>query len=283
MSRRSTSGSEWSRYYRLDGPISVEALHAHFVAHRYPRHVHDYLVVGLVESGAQSYSYRGARHITPAGSIFLVNAGEPHTGEAATSGGYVYRALYQSTDCLARAADDVSARCVRPGFRGAVVDDPPLAASLFRFHRSLAENAPNSESELHLLRALARLIECHTSPGVILRSAGKEWPACKCAREYIDAYFAEEVSLSKLADLVSLSPYYFARSFEREIGLPPHAYLESVRIKKARELLDQGHTIVSAALLAGFGDQSHLTRRFKQFLGITPGQYVRESKIRQDR
>src|SRR5579863_5737223 len=89
-----TDRNEWSRYYRLPGSESVEALHAHFVSHRYPRHVHDYFVVGLVEIGAQSYWYRGERHTTPAGQIFLVNPDEPHTGEAATPEGYVYRTLY---------------------------------------------------------------------------------------------------------------------------------------------------------------------------------------------
>ncbi|MGA9671656.1 MAG: AraC family ligand binding domain-containing protein, partial [Terracidiphilus sp.] len=64
-----TGRDEWSQYYRLPGPESVEVLHAHFVSHRYPRHVHDYFVVGLVESGAQSYWYRGARYITPAGLV----------------------------------------------------------------------------------------------------------------------------------------------------------------------------------------------------------------------
>jgi AraC-like DNA-binding protein len=76
-----------------------------------------------------------------------------------------------------------------------------------------------------------------------------------------------------------LSPYYFARAFESEIGVPPHAYLEGVRIRKAREFLDRGDTIVSAALSVGYSDQSHLTRRFKRFLGITPGQYIREARF----
>src|SRR5271154_864560 len=87
--------TEWSRYYRL--PIdSLEALHACFVTHCYPRHVHDYFVIGLVESGAQAYWYRGERHVTPAGQIFLVNPDGPHTGEAASLDGYVYRTLYPS-------------------------------------------------------------------------------------------------------------------------------------------------------------------------------------------
>jgi hypothetical protein len=83
------SRSEWSRYYRLDEANSVSALHARFITHRYPRHAHEHFVISLVESGAQSYSYRGATHITPAGQMFVVNPDEPHAGEAASPQGYV--------------------------------------------------------------------------------------------------------------------------------------------------------------------------------------------------
>lgn len=278
----STGKREWSRYYRFDEANSVEALHAHFVEHRYPRHVHHYFVVGLVESGAQSYSYRGSRHITPAGQIFLVNPDEPHTGEAATPEGYVYRTLYPRTDLLARVAEDIGTRAGVPFLKGAVLNDPVLAALLSRFHKCLAGRSPWAERESLLLETLARLITRHADPQVTPRPVGKEHPAVRKAREYMETHFEDDVSLSTLAGLVSLSPYYFARAFESETGLPPHAYLEGVRIQKAREFLDRGDTIISAALSVGYSDQSHLTRRFKRFLGITPGQYIREGKIRQD-
>src|SRR5262249_38141907 len=78
------------------------------------------------------------------------------------------------------------------------------------------------------------------------------------------------------------SPFHFARAFEKEIGLPPHAYLEAVRLRKARELLDRGEPIVEAGLRLGYSDQSHFTNRFKRALGITPGQYIRQRRILQD-
>jgi AraC-like DNA-binding protein len=274
---------EWSRYYRFDESNSVEALHAQFVTHQYPRHTHDYFVVGLVENGAQSYSYRGARHITPSGQIFLVNPGEPHTGESATPGGYLYRTLYPHADFLARVAEDIGTSQARvPFLKGAVIHDPLLATLLSRLHKCLAERAPSAERESLLLEASVRLITRHGDPQVTPRPVGSERPAVRNAREYMHTHFEDDVSLSKLAGLVSLSPYYFARAFENETGLPPHAYLEGVRIQKAREFLDRGDTIVSTALAVGYSDQSHLTRRFKRFLGITPGQYIRGGKIRQD-
>jgi AraC-like DNA-binding protein len=116
-------------------------------------------------------------------------------------------------------------------------------------------------------------------PDVTLSSASREHPAVRTARQYMEVHFGENISIAKLAALVSLSPYHFVRVFGRQTSFPPHAYLEGIRIRKAREFLDRGHTLASAALSAGFADQSHMTHRFKRLLGITPGEYVRQRKI----
>lgn len=105
----------------------------------------------------------------------------------------------------------------------------------------------------------------------------RERPAVRAAREYMETHYADDISIARLAALVSLSPHHFARAFGREVGLPPHTYLEIIRVRKAREFLDRGDTVVSAALSAGFVDQSHLTKRFKRFLGITPGKYAKRT------
>jgi AraC-like DNA-binding protein len=274
---RRAAAQEWSRFYRLHEPDSVEVLHARFVVHRYPRHAHDHFVIGLVERGAQAYWYRGARHVTPAGRIFLVNPDEPHTGEAAVPAGYLYRTMYPRPDFLVRVAEDIGSRARVPFFRKAVLDDPGLGTLLSRFHRCVAEGSSRVEQDTRLLDALARLLVRHADPEVVPRPVGRERPAVRNAREYMETNFADSLSLTEMAGLVSLSPYYFARAFAREVGLPPHAYLEGVRIRKAAERLGRGESIVTAALAVGYSDQSHLTRRFKRFLGITPGQYLRET------
>ncbi|WP_338149160.1 helix-turn-helix transcriptional regulator [Citrobacter cronae] len=63
------------------------------------------------------------------------------------------------------------------------------------------------------------------------------------------------------------------RSFSREIGVTPHAYLIQLRVRKARRLLATGKSPVEVALLTGFADQSHLTRAFVRQFGVTPGRY----------
>jgi AraC-like DNA-binding protein len=276
------TGKEWSRYYHHPGIQGLEVLHARFVEHRYPRHAHHYFVIAFVESGAASYRYRGAQHVAPAGHVFIVNPDEPHTGESAGPSGYLYQTVYPSADYLSRVAEDVGGARLMPFFKDSLLKDAHLAALLSRFHKSLAAQAPKAEWESLVLRALAHLVRYHADPRLTALPPAREHPAVRTACEYIEEHYAEDISLSTLGGLVALSPYYFSRAFERETGLPPHGYLENVRIRKAREFLDQGESLVSAALSAGYSDQSHFTHRFKRFLGVTPGQYVRDSKFLQD-
>jgi AraC-like ligand binding domain len=114
---------EWSRYYHHAALHDLEVLHARFVRHSFARHMHDYYVIGYVESGVQAYSYQGTRHVTPAGQVFLVNPGEPHTGEAATATGYVYRTVYPRSALMRQVAEEVTGRVTLPFFRAAVIRD----------------------------------------------------------------------------------------------------------------------------------------------------------------
>ncbi len=277
------ASQEWSQYYHDDRLRGIEVLHARFLRHRYPRHSHDYGVVALVERGAASCWYRGAQHTASSGQVFVMNAGEPHTGDPVLADGYVYRVLYPRLDYLEQVAREIGTGAGAVFLKGTVLDDCVLRSLLSKFHACLAEHAPAAACESALLNALGWLITRHTEPNVVARKVGRERPAVKLAKDLMETHFDEDISISRLAKLCSLSPFYFARTFESETGLPPHAYLESVRIRRVREFLDRGDTVVSAALSAGFVDQSHLTHRFKRILGITPGQYVRERKIQRDR
>lgn len=136
------------------------------------------------------------------------------------------------------------------------------------------------EGETRLLGALAMLIARHATPGAAMRPPGRERAAVREARAYIAAHYADDLSLTALARLSGLSPFYFARVFRAEVGLPPHAYLESVRIGKAQQLLARGVPLATVAHATGFADQSHFTRRFRRTIGVPPGQYARAGQDR---
>ena len=94
--------------------------------------------------------------------------------------------------------------------------------------------------------------------------------------ELIDARLEGGVSIAELAVEAGLSPTHFARAFKQSMGRPPHQYILTARLERARELLDaSGSSIADVALRTGFVDQAHLTRAFKRRFGVTPGAIVR--------
>jgi AraC-like DNA-binding protein len=92
---------------------------------------------------------------------------------------------------------------------------------------------------------------------------------------FLEKNYAENISLNDLCQLTGLSKYYLLRSFTRQKGISPYSYLETIRIAKAKVLLEQGFLPIEAALQTGFTDQSHFSNFFKRFIGLTPKQYMK--------
>jgi AraC-like DNA-binding protein len=273
---------EWVKVWHDAALGGLELHHATYITHTFARHAHDYYVIGVIEEGVQSFSYRGAQQVTPTGDVFVIHPGEAHTGEAVSPGGYTYRTLYPPVPLLQRACSDI-AGCEQgmPFFPTPVIHDGEVARCLRDLHLALTSGVTPLEREARFLQACALLITRYAEIRPPERAAGQDRLAIQQVRCYLDEHFAEPVSLAELARLVGLSPYYVHRVFEREVGLPPHAYLESVRIRQAQRLLAHGEPIAQVAYDLGFSDQSHLTRRFTRLLGITPGHYL-HSKMVQD-
>ena len=91
---------------------------------------------------------------------------------------------------------------------------------------------------------------------------------------YIDANYAEPITLRDLNRLTPLTIFQIIRAFRRVAGTTPHAYLVTVRIDRAAASLSSGETIARAAAEAGFSDQSHFTRHFKKRYGKTPREFA---------
>lgn len=102
-------------------------------------------------------------------------------------------------------------------------------------------------------------------------------PAIRDVLRFMEENLAEPLTLAQLARICDLSVYRFATVFRQETGIPPHQYLCRLRILHAQELLRQGTSPATAAMESGFFDQSHLSRHFKRFCGLTPGRFAAQA------
>jgi AraC-like DNA-binding protein len=275
--------NEWVKVWHDPDLNNLELHHARYIKHTFARHMHDYYVIGVIEVGTQAFWCQGTRYINPAGGVFIINPGEAHTGEGADEHGFTYRTLYPDGTLLQRAVAEIVGReQPLPFFSTPVIRDPQLARHILSLHRALASSLSPLERESRFLHTFAHLITHYAELRSPKQVAGKERHEVQKVQQYIDAYYMQRVTLTELAQLVNWSPYYLLRVFEKEIGIPPHAYLESVRIRQAQRLLSQGVPLAQVAYDLGFSHQSHLTNRFKRLLGVTPGQYLQQHKIVQD-
>jgi transcriptional regulator GlxA family with amidase domain len=90
----------------------------------------------------------------------------------------------------------------------------------------------------------------------------------------LEAQTAAPLSVELLADAARMSVRNFARAFKREVGLTPAAYVETVRVERARQLLETTATgTEQIAAACGFGTVETFRRAFGRRLGVSPGQY----------
>lgn len=267
---------QWSKPLR-DADLQVSALHAHCTTHAFVPHWHDYYVVGLTTEGVQTFRYRRDRYVTTRGGLFLLNPGEPHTGEPAIETGFTYRALYPTHAHMQQVMNELRRPGAQPHFPAARVDARDMAASIHQFHALLTAELSVLERQTRWLSLLTTLVLRYGSNGsgrLALPAAGAEPRAVALARDYLEAHYAERVTLPELAAETGLSPFHLVRVFRRATGITPHAYLESVRIRHAQRLLERGDAPASAAFATGFSSQSHFTERFRRTLGVTPAVYA---------
>jgi AraC-like DNA-binding protein len=232
-------------------------------------------VVAVNAGGAHTSWYRGQTVTIPEHGIGVVNAGEIHTGARASSTPWQYRAFYPPTHLLAKVACDWTGRTAEvPAFPDAVIDDPELSARLLRAHRRCEAALDQLEIGSEIVAAFGLLVSRCADTRQTLPSPGREQAAVRRVREYLHANLAHAPHLEDLATLAGLSRFHLLRVFHRETGLPPHEYLTQLRIERAKHLLASGVAISNVAVAVGFSDQSHLTRRFKGLVGVTPGRFA---------
>ena len=91
---------------------------------------------------------------------------------------------------------------------------------------------------------------------------------------YLNAHYMQELSLQRMAERFYVSPYYLSRFFKEATGFTFVEYVNSVRVKEAKKLLEQ--SALKAGTIArkvGFGSVTHFGRVFKAVTGHAPLHY----------
>jgi transcriptional regulator GlxA family with amidase domain len=92
------------------------------------------------------------------------------------------------------------------------------------------------------------------------------------AKDRMDAASHEDWPVERLASVSGVSEAHFARSFKQAFGLPPHRYLLTRRIERAKALLrDTDLSVTEIAFQTGWGSLGTFGRTFRDVTGESPG------------
>lgn len=241
-----------------------------------PRHI---LVINLGSPSAIQERLVGRQGHLATGNLVILPAGAPTSWHLEHEGEVRHLHLYLSPTLIQKIA--VSAD-LNPD-RVELIDtfgafDPQIetiALSLLSELRSdglggklYVESLANLLG-IHLLRQHSSVKQPSRSRPISLATT-----TLRPAIAYIEEHLAEDLSLSDLAAVVHLSPYYFARIFKESLGFPPHQYVIQRRVERAKLLLSTTNwSLTTIAHMVGFAHESHLALHFKRLTGLTPKHY----------
>jgi AraC family transcriptional regulator len=143
---------------------------------------------------------------------------------------------------------------------------------VLRLHREFL--AGNAASSLTIESVLFELCEylSHPTP-----DASREPPWIEQVEAVLRADFAARVDLRSLAAQVAVDPSHLCKSFRRFRRRTIGDYVMGLRVRLVcRQLIETSEPLTAIAAQAGFTDQSHMTRFFKRFTGISPAAYRRQ-------
>ncbi len=155
--------------------------------------------------------------------------------------------------------------------------------------RVAKDSLPNEETRVRDLLAQAASLIHSSSPAAAavpsladccFRPTGlTRWQANR-VDEYIDAHMCETIRMASLASVTRLSTSYFFHAFRTTFGESPYRYVVRRRIEFAKALMiSSARPLADIALDSGFADQPHMTRQFKQFVGVTPAVWRRAGSM----
>src|SRR5579862_1749289 len=283
MSRK--HAAEWSATQPT--PVQgVECFGAHFVSHVFDRHSHETFSIGTTFGGVQSFRCRGARRDSTEGHLMLFHPDEPHDGWSGSQEGFAYRMLHITTQGMAQLVDcdgpgdRRGSRLSRGMFKEPVVSDRKLSAEFAAASDELLVPANSLQAAERLSHILRVLFERYAGGRERTDQRPMASPRISRVRDLLESRYSEDVTIAAVADVAGMSRVHATRQFTVSYGMPPHAYLNQVRIRHAKRLLLAGTSAAEVAADVGFVDQSHFTRRFKRSVGVSPLAWSRSMGVR---
>ncbi|MDD3220483.1 MAG: AraC family transcriptional regulator [Lachnospiraceae bacterium] len=254
-------------------------------------HCHDFIELAIILKGKGSYLIDNKLYPVTEGSVIIFNPGMYHKSIPDTEHGHTITACYLAFTNV----DFIN--CPKGHFP--LFADYQIMVTLPEvFQKELSHLCGNIALELksceegryfmlksYLIQTICLLWRYQkqvqeesraqeSSDGYEFKSISKNY-IIQQIMKYMEEHYQEKISLDKIAANMYLSSFYISKLFKSETGDTPINYLISLRMKKARTLLDKNPdaSIQSVSASVGYEDAYHFSKLFKKYYGLSPLYY----------
>jgi AraC-like DNA-binding protein len=157
--------------------------------------------------------------------------------------------------------------------------DPRLQvcrARILSWANGLPVEDPLAAEEL-VIALLRSALDGHVPP---CEPAASTRRLIRCAKEFVEAQFANRIRLVDVARTVGASPTYLTHVFRRAEGAALHQYVTQLRLSRTLAEIPHTHDLTALALDVGFSSHSHFSAAFRRAFGMTPSQFRDTSRRR---
>lgn len=266
-----------SRKVCLDNELKIEAYQFQGIMQKFPNHFHDHYVIGFIGKGRRHLSCKNKEYVTEAGDMLLFNPRDNHSCEQMDNETLDYRCLNIKEEVMQGIVEEITGLRSLPEFLDPVIFHCEYVPQLQELHKMIMEENKDFAKEEILIFLMEQLINRYAETEISEFVSDEESVEKVCL--YVELHYSEAIKLEELCFVAGINKYALLRVFTKTKGMTPYQYLQTIRINKAKKLLEQGVEPLYAAMQTGFTDQSHFSNFFKKFIGLTPGQYRNIFKV----
>lgn len=232
--------------------------------HSFPDHFHEEYTIGVSVSGIQQFNLLGKEFTVAPQSIFLIKPGQMHAHYSMADLGWSFKSMYLSPDFmnhLLKGNRINSDSAFMP-----LVQDADLFNRYINIHKNKGDDLEAGIASF----VNALYVKSADSESAVVSSTEK----LDEIKAYLATHINQKLNLDTIAGKFRIDKFQLIRQFKKHTGVTPNVYLTILRVEKARQLMNQNHSLTETAFEAGFYDQSHFHHNFLYYTGVTPGSFV---------
>jgi len=201
--------------------------------------------------------------------LALINPYEIHSASKKDENSEGLYALYLDKDWIQKLQHELFDNKEYLLFPKVLIESSSIYSSFINLCKNLIENDFNIKKEEEIIEFISNLmIENYDKKSLLSTNI----LFCDI-KLYIDQNISLNLSLEDISNQFLITPFHLIRIFKKEFKLTPYQYILNQKVNLAKELLLQNISISEVAISAGFNDQSHLYKYFKQIFSYSPKEY----------